>query len=257
MPRPMRAPVPAVAGKQGGHTLIELSVAMLIALFLLGGVLAMEQSTRRSYGNQTDLSQLQDSERLAMTLINDVIQSAGYFPNPTVNSAASALPPIPGFAQNQAISGVYSATAPTDTISVRYMTDSGDNVLLCDGSTNTSGGSHTYVNTFSVDNVTHRLVCTLGTDAVGTGAPVELVDKVRDLQVWYGVKRGGAATDNNVDTYVRADGMVAADWPNVTSVKVRVVFANPLAGQAGQAAGSTIPFERVVSVMGRTGVTTP
>jgi len=116
---------------------VELSVAMLIALFLLGGVLAVEQSTRQTYGNQNVLAQLQDSQRLAMTLINDVIQSAGYFPDPTdptSGTAAATLQAMGSFAQGQPITGTYGGgVAPGDTISIRYTTAPNDNVILCNG----------------------------------------------------------------------------------------------------------------------------
>ncbi len=60
---------------QGGFTLVELMVATTIAVFLLGGLFATVQSTRRAYGNQNLLSQLQDNERLAMSLMaSDIFQ---------------------------------------------------------------------------------------------------------------------------------------------------------------------------------------
>ena len=69
-----------------GFSLVELAVAMTVALFLLGGLLTVLQNMRRAQTTQTGLSQLQDNQRIAMTLLNNVLQSAGYFPDPTVNS---------------------------------------------------------------------------------------------------------------------------------------------------------------------------
>jgi type IV pilus assembly protein PilW len=249
--------------RQTGFSLVELSVAMVIALFLLGGVLAMEQSTRQTYGNQNLLAQLQDNQRLAMTLINDVIQSAGYFPDPTSptsGTAAATLQVIPGsFAQGQPIAGSYGGVAaPGDTISIRYTTATGDNVILCNGTTNTSGATHTYVNQFSVavnpTTNTSQLFCTLGVDAIGA-TPIALVDGIEKLQIWYGVKRAVAVAGTSADTYVRPDQMIIADWMNITSVRVQLTFTNPLFGQAGQAQ-RTIDFVRIVNVMSRAGVTT-
>ena len=76
--RPLRG-----ARGSSGFTLIELSVAVLIGLFLLAGLLTLVQDMRRTFGTRT-ASQLQDSQRLAMTLITDVVQSAGYYPDPTI-----------------------------------------------------------------------------------------------------------------------------------------------------------------------------
>ena len=70
------------AGGQRGFTLIELMVTVAIALFLLGGLLTILQNMRGTYGNQQALAQLQDQQRFAMTVLTDVIQAGGYFPDP-------------------------------------------------------------------------------------------------------------------------------------------------------------------------------
>src|ERR1700680_1633666 len=93
--------------RQQGYTLVELMIALLIGLFLLGGLMTIVQDNRRSFSSQNQLAQLQDSERLAMTIMTDVIQSAGYFPDPTSNSATSALPAVGAIAAGQAMQGTY------------------------------------------------------------------------------------------------------------------------------------------------------
>ena len=69
-----------------GFTLIEILIALLIGLFLLGALLTIVQTNRAVFGNQNKLAQLQDGERMALTMMTDVIQSAGYFPDPTTNT---------------------------------------------------------------------------------------------------------------------------------------------------------------------------
>ena len=127
---------------------------MTVALFLLGGLLTVLQNMRRAQTTQTGLSQLQDNQRIAMTLLNNVLQSAGYFPDPTVNTQASALPAgaVAGitFIAGQAVYGTSVTADPGDTVSVRFTTATSDTVINCIGDTNTSGANATYVNTFSV-----------------------------------------------------------------------------------------------------------
>lgn len=256
MSRPKTRPIPRGAA---GYSLVELMVVMAIALFLLGGLLTMVESMRSTFTSQTALAKLQDSEALAMTLMTNVIQEGGYFPDPTSNTLTSALPAAsalthtPAFQAAQAVAGTSGTQAPGDTFSVRFRTASNDTVMNCLGGTNTSGADVTYTNTFSVD-ASGNLDCTL--DSNGTEqAPVPLVSGVQDLQVWYGVKTNPSVSDDNVDTYLTAAQMTSSDWTNVTAVKIRITFDNPLAKQG--IGGATAHYiESVIGVMARTGVQT-
>src|ERR1700734_1114330 len=87
-------PLAQAPRRQRGFTLIELMIALLIGLFLLGGLMTLVQDNRRSFSTQNQLSQLQDAERVAVTIMTDVIQAAGYFPDPTSNPAPSSLPVV-------------------------------------------------------------------------------------------------------------------------------------------------------------------
>ncbi|MDB6046824.1 MAG: putative type 4 fimbrial biosis transrane pilW-related protein precursor [Gammaproteobacteria bacterium] len=242
------------SGRQSGFTLIEMSIAMAVALFLLAGLFSIVQGTRTTYGNQNSLAQLQDGERLAMTLVTDVVQASGYFPDPHTYTAAQFLQPITvgaaSVAAGQTISGTYSTADPGDSLTVRYTTASGDNIINCVGGTNTTGAPASYVNTFQV--VGGYLVCS----PTNGGAVSQLVNGLTRMDVWYGVKRDFTVSDYSVDTYVRANAMTVADWSNISSVKVLLTFKNPLFGQPGQTsvASQTIQFTRIVAVMNRAGV---
>ncbi|MGH8227837.1 MAG: PilW family protein [Steroidobacteraceae bacterium] len=249
-----RLPASRRSRRSAGYSLIELLVAMAIALFLLGGLLTIVQSTRNTYTAQTALATLQDNERLAMILATDVIQAAGYFPDPTTNELVTALPVVPGQfpTAGQSITGTSGGGAPGDSISVRFRTASDDTILNCAGGTNKTGADVTYVNTFSVD-AQGNLDCTLSTNGA-VAAPVPLVSGIKDLQIWYGVATTGV--DDNVDTYLTAAEVTAKnDWQNVTSVKVRLTFTNPLAAQQ-PGRPTTNYIESVVGVMSRIGAST-
>src|SRR5260370_35511241 len=104
--------------EQDGFTIIELMIALLIGLFLAGGLLVLVQDNRRVFGNQNQLAQLQDSERLALSMMTDVIQMAGYFPDPTSNSAQStmlattATATTPAMVAGQALTGAGHTAGP-------------------------------------------------------------------------------------------------------------------------------------------------
>jgi type IV pilus assembly protein PilW len=239
---------------QRGFTLVELMVTVAIALFLLGGLVTVVQNVRSTYSSQQALVQLQDQQRFAITLLTDVIQSGGYYDNPTGDIIATALPAVaPNFAAGQAFYGTQGAAAPAagDTLYVRFRTAQNDGVINCSGGQNTTGADHAYTNEFYVN--AGQLWCALLVDGVAT-APVPLVSGVVNLQVYYGVKRLTPASDYNVDTYEQANAALN-DWPNVSSVRVIVTFANPLFGAPGQTVTQPqyIVFERVIQVMSRAG----
>jgi type IV pilus assembly protein PilW len=252
---------------QSGFTLVELMVSITIGLFLIGGLLTLTGAMKRTNSVQGGLTQLQEDERVGMTVMTDVIQTAGYFPQPTVNTAATALP-VSGasWAAGQSVLGVGDTSAlPSETVSVRYMTDGTDGILNCLGarsSTATPAAPVTWINTFSLDG-NGNLQCTLTTNGVAA-APVTLVTGVQTLWFFYGVRTNPAAGHHSVDTLLQAPAVTAGGyWPNVISVQVQLWFTNPLyavAGQpatAGQSAAqpATIGLSRWVVLMNMGGVT--
>jgi len=250
--------------RQRGFTLIEILVALFVGLFLLGGLFTILQTTRRTSTNQTGLALLQDQQRMAMSILNDVIQNAGYFDASTYQSASTAWPAavadgITGtsLAIGQALGGQHTGAATPDTLVARYATNgTTDGIINCIGGT--AAAPTNYVNTFYILAITSApgipsssgLYCSWdGTAAHGS----LLVAGVENLQAWYGVSTQAGL--NNVDTYKTADQMAPADWLNVTSVRVTLTFINPLyvstlAAQQPQ----YVYFTRVIALQGRTGV---
>jgi type IV pilus assembly protein PilW len=254
-------PTVRIRGRQRGFTLLEILIALSLGLFVLAALLTIVQTNRAVYGDQSQLAQLQDNERMAMTLMTDVIQSAGYFPTtipPTITQDTS-LTATTGdgyaFPVGQSMYGTYSATVPGDAIYVRYMTASGDGVLNCSGVPNTTGANTLYVNEFYVAG--GQLVCNMN------GTPYNLVSGVTNstttlgvtnLSILYGVKRNAALPGNNVDTYLNASLMTAADWSSVISVMIELTFTNPLYNTNGSTTQpKTVYIQRVVGVMNQLG----
>ncbi|MBV9344445.1 MAG: PilW family protein [Gammaproteobacteria bacterium] len=244
--------ISAVAAARG-FSLVELMVTIAIALFLLGGLLTVVQNVRSTYASQQAMAQLQDQQRFAFSVLTDVIQAGSYFPDPTVWTPANSLPAVGPYQAGAAFTG---ASGPPDQLGVRYRTALNDGVIVCDGSTNLANPTHLYTNTFTVTLPAGNVPGTLNCSVDGAN-PIVLVQGVQSMQVWYGVKRNFATSDYNVDTYLTAAQMGAADWGNISSVRVQLIFTNPLVGfgMAGQQP-PTITMERVVEVMGRAGVHT-
>ncbi|HEY3786431.1 MAG TPA: prepilin-type N-terminal cleavage/methylation domain-containing protein [Steroidobacteraceae bacterium] len=245
---------------QRGFTLVELMVAITIALFLLGGLFATVQSTRRTYGNQNLLAQLQDNERLAMTLMGGVIETAGYFPNPVLNQNTIVFPTDAVFAAaGQTIIG--GTNAAGDTVTVRYAAALNDNAYNCIGGTNTVLAPYqVWENAFRVIN--NQLVCTInGTDypliTAGVNNAGVATLGVKNMSILYGVTAStGASTGSCTDTYLTTAQMIAAAagtipgiWSQVCSVSVTLTFINPITPTA-----AGISITRVIAIMGKAGV---
>ena len=259
--------------RQAGYSMIELIIAIAIAIFLIGGVMIVEQSMHNSYSDQSGLSQIEDTERFTVTMLSEITQAAGYYPDPAKITAAIALPQDTTNAPNatndalsfqpqQLVDGVAGtttvngATVGNDTLAVRYMTDSGDGISMCDGSTNTSGGPVAWVNYFYVesDATGSYLYCVVQneTNEGEWGTPVQLASNVQAMQIWYGLSTTGGS---NVDTYVPAADMITStQWMEVSSVKVLLTYTNPLHAKfSGQGQPPVLLFTKVIDIMSRTG----
>jgi type IV pilus assembly protein PilW len=266
----------SVRHRQRGVTLIELMIAMLIGLFLIAGLVTLVGAMKRTNGIQDGLTQLQDNERLAATLLTDVVQTAGYFPAANLTTgtnefAAATIGSDTFGSAGQTIVGSTGATATTpDTITVRYETQAGDGVINCMGGSYTGAGTVIWVNRFSLNTATNTLTCTLSeTDTTGAliagTAPivVPLVTGISNFKVQYGLKTNTANTFTSVDSYLDA-GLVngldqlTAGWQFVMSVSLQLTFVNPLATTASGAAvpgqPPTISFSRVINAKYQTGL---
>ncbi len=75
----MRAfPIPDLR-HQAGLSLIELLVAMVIGLFLVGGLAALSVNSKTTYETQDYASRLQENARFAMQFLNYDLRMSGYY----------------------------------------------------------------------------------------------------------------------------------------------------------------------------------
>ena len=228
--------------RQAGMGLIELLIAMTVGLIIVGGMLSVLYSSRNTSLAQTGFAQLQDDQRLALMMLTNTIQGAGYFPNPLTSTLNTELPANATFVNaGQSVTGTTGAAAPGDTLIVRYEAGTADGTMDCNGRGNTSGANLMLVNTFSVD-ATGNLLC-----SVNGAAAQALAASVQNFQVFYGVD---TTADGSVDRYIAANAMTTANWKNVVSVRITLTFVNPLAGQAGQPA-TLAPITQVIALLSR------
>jgi hypothetical protein len=64
--------------RQSGVTLVELLVALVMSLFLIGGILAMHMSARASFLDNSQISRIQENVRFASDYMIRDIRTAGF-----------------------------------------------------------------------------------------------------------------------------------------------------------------------------------
>lgn len=223
-----------------GHSLMELMIALAIALVMMLGLTTVLVQMKGAFVAQDQLAQLQDNERLALTVLTGSVHSAGYFPDPVSTSAAEALPQYSGlsvaFAPGQSVVG------EDNTLTVRYRVPPGSSLLVnCLGEGNKDTASKVMMNTFSVSPPPrNELLCSI--DGGATTTP--LVGNVTGMDVRYGTDSAGSG---QVDRYLKAAQVEAAGlWPRVRSVQITLTFANPLA-RPGEPA--TVAWVQTIDLM--------
>ncbi|WP_276608565.1 MULTISPECIES: prepilin-type N-terminal cleavage/methylation domain-containing protein [Aquitalea] len=218
-----------------GFTLIEMMVAMTIGLVFLLALSALFLSFRKTSQGQGGIAQMQDDQRMAMTILSQVIQSAGYFPNPASATLATALSAdsstVSGvsFSAGQVVYGVDSGVSSTpDTLYVRYQSAQNDGVVNCQGGSNASSTTATYINQLSASATTQQLTCGLnGATAVGVVGGLNPSSAsictsvgyvgISNVKFLYGFD---ASQSGSVTRYASAGVVTSSSaWPYVYSVK--------------------------------------
>ncbi len=211
--------------QQRGFSLVEMMVALIIGLFVLAGVGSVYITGKRSYNARDGLSLLQENGRIAIRMIEQTVQRAGYpmyaEVEPVIHSAQQiesmlledgssaeelglepssdgleqrasdeltvAYQPVPGSAWEAGEDCVGNRTKLKDLVVSRLFVDKG--VLKCHGS--------------------------------GKRTAEPLVDNVVAMQVEYGVDESG---DGFADRYAALPAV--SDWGKVVSIRVALLVSS-------------------------------
>jgi type IV pilus assembly protein PilW len=263
--KPMSPPPPLhPRGGQRGFSLIELVVAMVVAVFLLAGLFQVLQGNMTASSDQTALAQLQDNERFAMQVYTNMIESAGYYPTLTPAGTQNVLATVL-FADGadfptagQGISGGTNG-AGGDMLMSRFATNPNDGVSSCLGRTNTGGGTQPLIFKNELQVTNNLLQCS---DGNGVGA-VTLVNGVQNVKLWWGVNTASTVANGGcpANTYLLTSDYIAQTpliQTNVCSVKVQLTFTNPMyqlipGGPFTPGQPQTVTFTKVIAVMVKAG----
>ncbi len=252
--------IPAAATGESGLSVVEILISLVLSMLLTIAIFTVLHSTLYGAISQRGMSALQQSERRAATIMQQVANSGGYFVvSPTTSSTGptplSALSAATALAASApfAAAGQYVYGTTGDTLDVRFQsalnTDSSEpSTMDCLGDTAPTSTPITYNNSFFVAPTTSSLDC-----SVNGGDPQILIGdgtnggiEVDSMSVLYGVDTNGGGS---VTEYLPASSVT--DWNNVLSAQITLVFANPLY-TAGSSNGqqATLPFSFLVNFRG-------
>jgi prepilin-type N-terminal cleavage/methylation domain-containing protein len=125
--------MPAIKKKDGGVTLIELMIVLVIAAFLVAGIYSLFITQHRSYAVQDQVAGVQQDARAALNIMARDIRMAGFVAGAgsgTGFTDGTATATINGF--NFAVNPINSTTAP-DTLTVVLGAEVLGEVLSVDG----------------------------------------------------------------------------------------------------------------------------
>ncbi|QLG89205.1 PilW family protein [Chitinibacter bivalviorum] len=185
--------------KNTGFTLIELMVAMGIAMVTLLAVSTLYINTKQTFNLQGMQNRLSEDGRFAISMLQRVISQAGFRPNP-----------------NALITSDRISAISNSSLSVRFNSD-GTNQIGCNGTSTAAGDT-----TLTISSASNKLQCDtidwITPSTTGTGNATEVVD----FKVQYGIDE--ADTDAGLPN-TPADygcGALATD----TSFRVRNCIPN-------------------------------
>jgi prepilin-type N-terminal cleavage/methylation domain-containing protein len=176
---------------QGGFSLIELMIALVISLFLIGGILSVFSSNQQTSQVKRDLDNAQEAFRFASFTIARIVKLGG-----------GTNPSDPAMLQPSA----------NDELIVSFLRRPG--ITDCLGLP--AGGAGVAVNTFFVD--AGALLCENDSGQIAT-----LVSNIDSMEVRYGVPGTNQWIENNdfmLAAELEADS--AMNWNDVTSAHIQL-----------------------------------
>jgi len=207
---------------QRGFSLVELMVAMVIALILLAGVLQILLGNRESFRYQQNMASLQENGRLASFIIENVIAHAGFradlrtqpFRRGSTNGTRGA-----NFADGAVVAAANGAGSNNDVLRIRFQAAGG--VHDCQGREIGESGTVPSIALGDMELYVNGEDTLLCADYSGSGSKITqpIIEQVQRFNVVYGVDTSG---DGSANTYVNA--LTAANGANAVSLRIQLLI---------------------------------
>jgi type IV pilus assembly protein PilW len=212
--------------QQLGLTLVELMIAMVIGLVLVGGVIQIFIANNQTYRVTENMSRMQENGRFALDIMGKIIRTAGFRGNVEVNFGdefSTATYFTDTFTGDQSIIGTDSTT---DSVTFRYRGANNTAMTDCIGNAVAAGAE-----------VASRFFITAGSlNCLSTSnvAAQPLIDNVVDMQIFYGMTTDPTSEhDVRADCYLPASTLAGSgvdcttlNYDQVVSVRVHLLLSS-------------------------------
>lgn len=208
--------------EQGGFSLVELMIAMLLGLVLIYGVINVFLSSSQTYRLQEAMFRVQESGRFALDIIAQDLRDAGFQnPIPVGNARIDrdlTIVAVQGIAPVAPLPAGVLATVTSEILGIRS------------DSSQATPDIHFYVAPDAAAGNVRALF--------RNGNAV--VEGVEDLNILYGVDTD---SDREADAYRARAAVGAADWDDVVAVRLSALVASdqPNVVETQQAAPALFP----------------
>lgn len=128
------------AERERGFSLVELMVAMVVTLLIAGGIFGLLYDSNRTFGREPAVSEQQQNARIAMTMIESDLISAGAGAGPLTQVFTDGLdnPATDSTGTASPVSVINAGTGRSDALELRAAVDECATLQLC---RDPSGGS--------------------------------------------------------------------------------------------------------------------
>jgi len=131
-----------------GFTIVEIMIALVISMILLGGVSQVYLSTKQSYRLTENVARMQENSRFAMDILTKELRMAGFSPCPPTSEVAVTLDAgVSATALNFANGAITGYEGGTSTFPADFPatgTGAGDRVADSDAFVSIRGGDTSY-----------------------------------------------------------------------------------------------------------------
>jgi type IV pilus assembly protein PilW len=209
---------PGSPRQQSGISLVDLMVAMLLSLILIGGLLQLSVSHKTGYQFQQSKTGNQENMRFAFYYLETLIGRAGFITLPQ-NTENYVFGPLSASSQCAAFqSGQFVADSLEGTgICIRFQRANSTEVD-CLGQAIASDDA--FITRIYHDSTNRQLMC----GAQGAAAQ-PLVDDIEQVQFSFGLADISNPTDRSIEKYIVTLG--SSEWRQVVAVRVSVLTSQP------------------------------